>query len=192
MIVTERFTQIEVTSVVGLHEWLMRNHLQADSIWLVTFKKHVPARYVSVDEVLDELLCFGWIDGIRRKLDVDRTMQLISPRRHQVWAKTYKDRAARLIADGRMMPAGLAAITASQRDGLWDAMADVDALIVPPDLDAALAVNPVAAERFAAAAPSYRRNVLRWIKAAKTPPTRAKRIAVTVDHAERDAKIPQM
>jgi len=192
MIVTERFAQVEVTSAVGLRDWLMCHHMQADGIWLVRFKKHVTGLYVSVDAVLDELLCFGWIDGIGRKLDADRTMQLVSPRRHQVWAKTYKDRAARLIAEGRMMPSGLAAIAASQRDGLWDAMADVDALIVPPDLAAALSAHPMAAERFAAAAPSYRRNVLRWIEAAKTPPTRGKRIAVTVEYAERGAKIPQM
>ena len=142
--------------------------------------------------MLDELLCFGWIDGIRRKLDADRTMQLVSPRRHQVWAKTYKDRADLLLADGRMMPAGLAAIAASQHNGLWDAMADVDALIVPPDLELALAAHPMAAGWFATAAPSYRRNVLRWIKTAKTAPTRDKRIAVTVDHAGRGEKVPQM
>lgn len=192
MIVTKRFAQVEVTSVMGLREWLMCNHMQADSIWLVTFKKHIPARYVSVDQMLNELLCFGWIDGIRRKLDADRTMQLVSPRRHQVWAKTYKDRAARLIKDGRMMPAGLAAIVASQREGLWDAMEDVDALIVPPDLETALAAHPSAAECFAAAAPSYRRNVLRWIKTARTALTRDRRIAIIVDHAVRGEKVPQM
>ena len=192
MIQTERFAQVEVTSVVGLREWLMCNHTQADSIWLVTFKKHIPSHYVSVDQVLDELLCFGWIDGIRRKLEGDRTMQLVSPRRHQVWAKTYKDRAARLIKDGRMMPEGLAAIAASQRDGLWDEMADVDALLVPPDLEAALAAHASAAEWFAATAPSYRRNILRWIKTAKTAPTRDRRIAITVDHAAYGAKVPLM
>ncbi len=192
MIVTERFAQVEVTSFMGLREWLISNHTQVDSIWLVTFKKHIPDRYVSVDQVLDELLCFGWIDGIRRKLDADRTMQLVSTRRHQVWAKTYKDRADRLIAEGRMMPAGLAAIAASQRDGLWDAMADVDALIVPPDLEAALAAHQSADKWFAAAAPSYRRNVLRWIKTAKTASTRDRRIAITVDYAVRGEKVPQM
>ena len=62
----------------------------------MTYKKHTGHKYVSRQEILDEVLCFGWIDGIRRKLDVDRTMQLIAPRQTQHWAKTYKDRVARL------------------------------------------------------------------------------------------------
>jgi uncharacterized protein YdeI (YjbR/CyaY-like superfamily) len=190
MIETERFEKVEVTSPAQLRDWLEANHARQEGVWLVTYKKHVAVRYVSTDDVLDELLCFGWIDGVRRKLDADRTMQLISPRRHQVWAKTYKDRAARLIAEGRMRRAGRAAIDAAKRAGLWDAMADVDALVVPADLAAALAsVGEQALANFDKAAPSYRRNVLRWLKLAKQAPTRTKRIGVIVDHAHHDAKV---
>ena len=192
MIETDRFEKVEVTGAAELRDWLSANHARQESIWLVTFKKHEPSKYVSVDDILDEVLCFGWIDGLRRKLDADRTMQLLSPRRHQVWAKTYKDRAFRLIAEGRMQPPGLAAIEASKRDGLWDLMADVDALVIPPDLAAALDDRPPAGEHFRASAPSYRRNVLRWIMAAKTPDTRAKRLAKTVSHAATGTKVPQM
>jgi uncharacterized protein YdeI (YjbR/CyaY-like superfamily) len=192
MIETDRFAKVELSSVTELHQWLAAHHAQPDSVWLVTFKKHVPARYISTSEVLDALLCYGWIDGIRRKLDGDRTMQLVSPRRQQIWAQTYKDRAARLIADGRMAPAGLATIATSQRDGLWDAMADVDALVVPSDMQAALNALPPAADHFAVAAPSYQRNVLRWIKSAKTLPTRARRIGLAVDYSARSARLPQM
>lgn len=192
MIKTEHFEQVEVSSAAELRAWLEANHRQEASIWLVTNKKQTGARYVSREQVLDELLCFGWIDGLRRVLDDERTMQLISPRRHQRWAKSYKDRAARLIDQGRMHPAGLAAITESQRSGLWDAMDDVDALVVPDDLAAALAAYPPAAEHFPDFAPSYRRNVLRWIKLAKGPETRAKRIAQTAQRAARNEKIPQM
>jgi uncharacterized protein YdeI (YjbR/CyaY-like superfamily) len=59
---------------------VIKNHTQKEIIWLVTYKTSAE-KYVSIDEVLDELLCFGWIDGIRRKLDLDRTMQLIAPRK---------------------------------------------------------------------------------------------------------------
>ena len=83
-------------------------------------------------------MAFGWIDGIRRKLDDDRTMQLISPRKVQHWAKSYKDRAARLIEEGRMQAPGLASIEAGKASGLWSFMDDVDALIVPEDLRMAL------------------------------------------------------
>ncbi|MDJ0952658.1 MAG: YdeI/OmpD-associated family protein [Acidimicrobiia bacterium] len=172
--------RLEVRSAAELRAWLLANHNRAESVWLVTFKKHVEDAYVSVDEILDELLCFGWVDGVRRKLDDDRTMQLVSPRRTQYWAKSYKERAARLIASGRMHESGLAAIEESKRSGLWNFMDDVDALLIPDDLEAALRDDGRAFARFAAFPPSYRRNVLRWVKLAKTSPTREKRIKQVV------------
>jgi uncharacterized protein YdeI (YjbR/CyaY-like superfamily) len=96
MVKTENFIQVEVSSAAQLREWLMQNHSQSESIWLVTYKKEAQEKYVSVQEVLDEILCFGWIDGIRRKLDDEKTMQLISPRQTQHWTKTYKDRFEKL------------------------------------------------------------------------------------------------
>lgn len=133
MIKTENFEKVELSSGEELRAWLLENHQQEESIWLVTFKKHVTGKYLSTGEVLDELLCFGWIDGIRRKLDEDRTMQLIGPRRMQHWAKTYKDRAARLIEEDKMMPAGYKSIEVSKQNGMWNFMDDVDALIKPAD-----------------------------------------------------------
>ncbi|XOY56351.1 MAG: YdeI/OmpD-associated family protein [Rhodobacterales bacterium] len=189
---TERFEQVQVGSVCELRNWLTAHHTQSENVWLVTFKKSVPDKFVSTQDILDEVISFGWIDGIRRKLDDDRTMQLIGPRQTQAWAKSYKDRATRLIADGRMAQAGLRSIAASKENGMWDYWADVDALIVPDDLRAALDGTLFAAQNFDESAPSYRRNLLRWVKLAKTPPTRSKRIAQIVDFAERTEKIPQM
>jgi hypothetical protein len=80
MIETDKFEKVEVTDAGQLRDWLLANHTQTESIWLVTYKKHVPDKYVSVAEILDEVLCFGWIDGIRRQLDADRTRQLLAPR----------------------------------------------------------------------------------------------------------------
>lgn len=188
----DRFTHVEVTNLTQLRNWLAANYSQPESAWLVTFKKITPEKYVSRQQVLDELLCFGWIDGVLRTLDDKRTMQLISPRRHQVWAKSYKDRVARLTADGRMERSGLAAIETSKALGLWDAMTDVDALELPDDLAIALSVTANAASRFNACAPSYRRNVLRWIASAKTDATRNKRISTVAAFAERGEKVPQM
>jgi uncharacterized protein YdeI (YjbR/CyaY-like superfamily) len=96
------FQRVEITSADDLREWLMVHYGQTEAVWLVTYKKRAGAPYVSMDAVLDELICFGWIDGVRRKLDDERTMQLISPRRSQIWAASYKDRAARLAERGRM------------------------------------------------------------------------------------------
>jgi len=192
MIATDNFAKVEVTSPSELRAWLSVHHDRTDSVWLVTFKKQAGERYVSIDQVLDQLLCFGWIDGIRRKLDDDRTMQLVGPRRHQAWAKTYKDRASRLIADGLMEASGLAAIEASKRRGLWNVTAEIDALTVPDDLAAALDASVGAREYFDDAAPSYRRNVLRWIFTAKTADTRQRRIAKTAMASACLARLPQM
>ncbi len=189
---TDRFEKVQVSSVAELRDWLSAHHTQSENVWLVTFKKSAPDKYISTQDILDEVIAFGWIDGIRRKLDDDRIMQMIGPRQTQAWAKSYKDRAARLIADGRMTDAGLKSIAASKGNGLWDCWADVDALIVPDDLRAALDGTPIAARNFDQSAPSYRRNLLRWVKLAKTPQTRIKRIAQIVDYTARDAKIPQM
>lgn len=188
----EKFEKVEVGSTEALHTWLSRNHDRSEGVALVTFKKHVGSKYVSTDEVLDELLCFGWIDGARCKLDDDRTMQFISPRRTQHWSKSYKDRVARLQDENRMQPPGLQAIAEGKRSGLWTLMDDVDALIVPGDLQRELGKRTHAADRFGHSAPSYRRNVLRWIKLAKTEATRKRRIEKAVDYAARDERIPQM
>ncbi|MGB6035510.1 MAG: YdeI/OmpD-associated family protein, partial [Cryomorphaceae bacterium] len=159
-------------------------------VWLVTFKKAVPEKYVSTSAVLDELLCFGWIDGIRRKLDENRTMQLIAPRKTEHWAKTYKDRASKLIKEGRMKPAGLSAIEASKENGFWDFMDDVDALIIPQDLKKALENTKGAKAFFGSINPSSKRFVLRWIKLAKTEKTRANRIEKIAGLSREGKKLP--
>lgn len=176
MIQTDHFQQVEVSSSAELRSWLEQHHQQEESVWLVTFLKAVPEKYVSTGEVLDELICFGWIDGIRRKLDERRTMQLISPRRVQHWAKTYKDRAAKLIEEGKMHAAGFQSIERSKQAGLWDFMADVDRLEVPQDLQEGLDKVPGASEFFHGINDSSKRFVLRWLKLAKTDKTRTARI----------------
>ncbi|MEL7466491.1 MAG: YdeI/OmpD-associated family protein [Pseudomonadota bacterium] len=187
---TEDYEKTEIATASALRDWLAANHAREDSVWLVTWMKATPAKYVSREAVLDELIAFGWIDGIRRKMDETRTMQLISPRKVQWWSKSYKDRAARLMEEGRMAPSGLASIKAGKASGLWTFMDDVDALISPPDLKAAL--SGAAADHFAAYPDAYKRNVLRWLKLAKTDATRAKRIAKIAETSARDERIPQM
>ena len=81
MIATENFDKVYVESREELRNWLLENHTKSESFWLVTYKKSVPDKYVDRWTVLDELICFGWIDGIRRKLDEERTTQLISQRK---------------------------------------------------------------------------------------------------------------
>lgn len=190
MIDTASFAQIEIDNEADLHAWLAANHAQKESVWLVTYKKSAGAKYLSTDQVLDALLCYGWIDGIRRKLDEQRTMQLIGPRRVQHWSATYKARAARLISEGKMQPSGLAAIDASKAAGLWDFLEDVDDLQLPNDLRQTLSQKPDALAFFEAINPSSKRFALRWLKMAKTDVTRQKRIQQLLELSLRGEKLP--
>ena len=154
----------------------------------MTWKKG-DARYLSRDAVLDALLAWGWIDGRRKVLDATRTMQLIGPRRQQAWAQSYKDRAQQLEREGRMQAPGRAAVAAGKTSGLWNFFADVDALILPEDLAVALADHRALWDGLP---PSYRRNVLRWIKLSKTEATRSRRIAQVAEACAAGKRVPQM
>ena len=167
--------RVEVTARDALWDWLAHHHAQDSGVLLVTFMKHVGAKYLSRDDVLDALVAYGWTDGRRWALDRDRTLQLISPRRTQVWARSYKLRASRLEAEGLMRPPGLAAIARAKAAGLWDVSDPVDDLLVPGDLAQALG-SGVASDYYAACPPAYRRNLLRWLHQTKTEATRHKRL----------------
>jgi uncharacterized protein YdeI (YjbR/CyaY-like superfamily) len=189
VIAGEHLQHVEVPSEQALRDWLAEHHDQQAGVWIVTWKKHVADRHVTHEQVLDQLVAFGWTDGIARRIDDDRTRQLVSPRRTKPWAKSYKDRAERLIAEGRMHRSGLAAVEQAKATGMWDAMNDVDALQVPDDLTEALHAHPPAATHFHTFPPSVRRSILRWIASARTSETRTRRIARTVTDAQRDVQV---
>jgi uncharacterized protein YdeI (YjbR/CyaY-like superfamily) len=190
MVKTGNFKQVEVSSAVELRAWLTENHSQKESIWLVTFKKETKGKYVSTQEILDEILCFGWIDGIRRKVDDQKTMQLIAPRQVQHWTKTYKDRFAKLEKLGLVTDAGRASVELSKKNGLWDFMNDVDALIKPADFMKCLLENEPAMANFDAFGAASKRFMLRYIKIAKTEATRTKRIKDISILAKKGEKLP--
>jgi uncharacterized protein YdeI (YjbR/CyaY-like superfamily) len=169
----------------GWRRWLEANHVTSGSIWLVLWKKGSSGPYMSNDDVVEEALAFGWIDSLPRKLDAERSLLLLSPRKPgSAWSAVNKARVERMLAKGAMAPAGLAAIERSKADGGWSALDAVEALEVPPDLAAALAALPPAAETFAAFPRSAKRGILEWIVQAKTPATRAKRVAETAREAQ--------
>ncbi|MEM1377829.1 MAG: YdeI/OmpD-associated family protein [Pseudomonadota bacterium] len=186
----DRFEHVEVQSSEDLWAWMAAHYAQEDAIWLVTWKAAHRDKYVSRETVLDVLIAYGWVDGRRMKLDDGRTMQLVAPRQEQAWAQTYKDRAARLEAEGMMQNPGRVAIMRSKQSGKWNAMAKVDALDEPEDLVKALK-RYRAKSWWDAAAPSYRRNILRWIAGAKKDTTRSNRIEIASEHAARGEKVPQ-
>jgi len=144
-------------------------------------KKHVARPSVTLAEAVEEALCFGWIDGHLRRIDDESHALRFTPRgRRSVWAQSNKDRVERLIREGRMTPAGFAAVEAAKASGEWDAATareDVDA--VPDDLAGALREAGVE-EAFTSMPPSHRKQYLYWVNEAKRDETRQRRIADTV------------
>ncbi len=171
--------RIEIDSRASWRAWLEAHHSRSGSIWLVTFKRgrgpHVP-----YGEVVDEALCFGWIDSRPARLDENRSMLLLSPRRAgSRWSAVNKAKVAALTEAGLMAPAGLAAVARAQADGTWSALDGVDALEEPADLIAALDAMPNARGTWDRFARSARRGILEWIASARTDATRGRRITQT-------------
>lgn len=175
--------RVEVASRAEWRAWLTKNHSQADAIWLVIWKKPDP-RHIPWPDVVEEALCFGWIDSLPRKLNDKRSMLLLAPRKPKsAWSAINKAKAAKLIAAKLMTPAGLKVIELAIASGTWDKLNDVEALAIPLDLAQAFSNNKAAAENFNAFPRSVKRGILEWILQAKRPETRTARIAETVAKA---------
>lgn len=172
--------EVQIETRAAWRAWLEANHTQTESIWLISFKKSAGDRYLPYDHVVEEALCFGWIDGQTRSVDDERSAQLLSPRRAgSMWSASNKRRLVELEAAGLMRPAGRAVVERAKADGSWTLLDDVEALVVPDDLRAALDATAGANEGWAALPDGAKKQHLWWIKSAKRAPTRAKRIAAT-------------
>ena len=173
---------VEITSRAQWRAWLVANHSQAEGVWLVSYKKHCGDRYVAWPEIVQELLCFGWIDARMRRVDEDRVKRHVSPRKPgSIWSALNKRHIAELQEKGLMTPAGQRLIDAAKADGSWTFLDDIDALIEPDDLVAALDASPEARASWDATKPSERKQALYHIKTAKRPDTRARRIEQIVE-----------
>jgi len=107
------FPKIEFRSRQQLRDWLDANHATASSFWLVSFKKHVTDRYVPYGDIVEELLCYGWIDSIVKTIDEERYRQKFTPRKDKSnWSATNKERVKKLKRQGKMTPAGMAKVNA--------------------------------------------------------------------------------
>lgn len=168
------------------------NHEQEESVWLVSYKKSEGKRYLPYDELVEEALCFGWVDSRSGRADEARTMHLLSPRKAgSAWSKPNRERVKRLIAEGLMTAAGLAKVEAAKKDGSWSFLEDVENHVVPEDLAEAFGRRPGSAENFDSFPPSVKRAILEWIKTARRPATRAKRVDETAAKAAKNERANQ-
>ncbi len=173
-------------------EWLESHHTQTEGVWLVSYKKATDKPRFDYEDSVEEAICFGWIDSKVNKLDEERSMLWFAPRKPKTgWSNPNKERVGRMLAAGLMHPAGLAKVEQARADGTWNALDEVEALQVPPDLAKALAVYPNAAANFDAFPRSVKRGILEWIVVAKKVETRARRISETARLADQNLRANQ-
>ncbi|MGY1805683.1 YdeI family protein [Blastococcus sp. SYSU D00922] len=167
----------------ALEAWLEAEHATAPGLYVKIAKKGTGIPSVDWEQMVEVLLCFGWIDGRANRVDDTWYVQRITPRRPKsVWSLKNVATVERLIAEGRMRPAGLAAVEAAKADGRWErAYAGPATITVPDDLAAALDAEPAARAAFDGLDGQNRYAVLHRVHTAGTPATRAKRIAAAVD-----------
>ncbi len=158
--------------------WLERNHAGSAGLWLRLAKKASALQSVSYQQAIEVALCYGWIDGQKRSYDEVSWLQKFTPRRPgSIWSKINREKAVALMEEGRMKPAGLAAVTRAKENGRWDAAyASQSVATAPDDFQAALAQSPEAAAFFATLNSVNRNAILFRIQTAKKPETRQRRI----------------
>ena len=167
----------------ALEAWLEAEHLTAPGLYVKIAKKGSGVPSVNWEQMVEVLLCFGWIDGRANRLDDSFYLQRITPRRPKsVWSQKNVATVERLTAEGRMRPAGLAVVEAAKADGRWErAYAGPATITVPDDLAAALDAVPAARTAFDALTGQDRYSVLHRVHTATTEKTRTKRIAAVVE-----------
>ena len=169
--------------------WLEANHATSHGAWLVTWRARSGRAGLEYEAAIEEALCFGWVDSTGGTVDDERRKLYFAPRKpRSVWAASNKARVERLMREGRMTPAGFAAIERAKANGSWTVLDGPERLEIPDDLAAALAARSPAAANFAAFPPSSRKLLLGWVATAKRPETRAARIAEIAEAASRNVR----
>jgi len=163
----------------AFERWLEVEHERSPGVYVKVAKKGAPEPSLTQAEMVESLLCFGWIDGRINRYDEFFFLTRVTPRRAKsVWSRKNVEWVGELLAAGRMRPAGLAAVEAAQADGRWQrAYAGPATMTVPDDLMAALASEPAAQQEFERLNGTNRYAVLWRVHTAATPAGRAKRIA---------------
>jgi uncharacterized protein YdeI (YjbR/CyaY-like superfamily) len=179
-------------SVQEWREWLQKNHVTANAVWLIYYKKNSKKPSVVYSDAVDEALCFGWIDSKAKPLDYEKFMQFFSRRKTtSVWSKVNKEKVERLTKEGRMTKAGFDSIEIAKKNGSWTILDDAEALIVPEDLENEFQKMPQSKTYFLSLSRTDKRNILQWLTLAKRPETRQKRIAEIVQLASQSLKPKQ-
>jgi uncharacterized protein YdeI (YjbR/CyaY-like superfamily) len=166
--------------------WLEANHDAAPGVWLCSWRAVTGRPTCAYPEVVEEAICFGWIDSTANRLDDDRGLQLLTPRKPKsTWTRLNRQRVADMEAAGLMTDAGRRAVDAARGNGWWTILDPVEDLVEPDDLSVALDADPTARSAWDTFPPSARKAMLWWVISAVKPDTRARRIETIVAKAMR-------
>ena len=171
--------------------WLTEHHDTEKEVWLVYYKKDSSKPSIPYDDSVEEALCFGWVDSIIRKIDAAKFARKFTPRKAvSKWSEANKERAEKMLKDGKMTSAGLARVQeAKETDGWVKTHATKKELAIPPYFEETLAGNKKALGFYTRLAPSYKRNAVAWIESAKREETRQKRLAEFIGLLEQNKKL---
>lgn len=164
-------------NVAEWRDWLEQHHQSHSAVWLVQHHKASGRPSISWSEAVDVALCFGWIDSKKIAVEKGCTHQLFTRRKAKsTWSKINKDKVERLVAEGLMTEAGLKAVEIAQQNGSWNALDEVEALLIPKDLEQALEEKAGAKDFFLGLSKSAKKGMLYWVISAKRKETRFRRI----------------
>lgn len=179
------------TSPTAWRKWLEKNHLSKQSVWLVFYTKSSKKESITWSDAVDVALCFGWIDSRKIKIDEETCHQFFSKRKKQsTWSKINKEKVQKLIDRKLMTQAGWDSVEIAQQNGSWTILDEVEALIIPKDLEKAFGKHKGSKDYFLSLSKTVRKMLLHWIVFAKRPETRQKRIGEIVECTTRQ-EIPK-
>lgn len=170
--------------------WLTEHHATTRGVWVVSWRRGSDREAIPYEELVEEALCFGWIDSTVNRLDDERRLQLMTPRKPKsTWTRLNRQRIADLEAQGQLADAGRRAVEVAQANGWWTILDPVEDLVEPDDLAAALDAAPAARTAWDGFPPSARKQLLWWVISAGKPETRATRIDKIVAEAEQGRRV---
>ena len=173
-----------------LRAWLEKRHSTADELWIGYYKKASGKQTVTHAEAVDEALCFGWIDGVRRSVDEERFANRFTPRRQgSNWSQINIKRVGELVEMGRMTPAGLEAFERRDQSRSPQYSFENRPSTLPDEYKSVFRNNPAAWDFFELQPPGYRRTAIWWVMSAKKDETRLRRLNSLMEDSSKGRRI---
>ena len=169
-------------------KWLEKNHVKQTELWLLFYKVNTNKKCVRYAEAVEEALCFGWIDGIVKRIDDEKHAQRYTPRKpRSIWSNLNKERAKRMIEQGKMTDAGLIKIKEAKKSGWWKRAYSFEVEnIMSPEMKEVLMSDEQAWNNFQKFGKSYKNTYIFYVNYAKREETKKKRMQMVLERAKKN------